>query len=174
MFVNGVGGVSTPISPGGQLPLMFPPQGGRVAFVGVRATNIDPCGVTLVGALRDKISNQTRFEARTVNLTPRGNGFAESNENDISSFANIPLCPNQWSDTDLEAAIYELEVQVKDRRGKQVITKLDVQPACLEQDRLVECRCMCDSDYVLGQVCEDTTTSTSSSASASSSSGGSQ
>lgn len=175
VFVNGPGGVDTPVGPGGELPLMFPPQGGRVAFVGVRATNVDPCGVVLTGALRDKRTNQTRFEARTVNLRPTGDGHAASTAGDISTYANLPLCPNQWSDTDLFASTYTLEVEMKDRRGKRATASFDVMPKCAEEDRLVECLCLCDADYVLGMPCEGgTTTSSSASSSTASSSGSGQ
>src|SRR6185437_13326487 len=46
-------GGDVPIKDGDDLDVLFPPQGGRVAFVGVRATNVDGCGIQVTGVLRD-------------------------------------------------------------------------------------------------------------------------
>ena len=87
---------------GDPLPLLFPPQGGRVSFVGVRAKNIDPCGVQLSGALRDEATMQVRLDARTVNLVPHDDGWATTGPpTQISSYSNIPTCPNQWASKDI-------------------------------------------------------------------------
>lgn len=59
--------VSQPLLDGGGLPLMFPPQGGRVAFAGLQARNVD-AQARLSGLVRDLASGQIRLETRTVNL----------------------------------------------------------------------------------------------------------
>src|SRR5438093_634381 len=41
VIVLGADGTSSTLSDGGTAPLMYPPQGGRVIFAGVRAANID-------------------------------------------------------------------------------------------------------------------------------------
>ena len=51
---------AVPLADGGPLAILQPPQGGRVVFVGVRATNVDGCGLQLTGALRDETSRQVR------------------------------------------------------------------------------------------------------------------
>src|SRR5258706_2042323 len=87
---------------GDALPLLFPPQGGRVSFVGVRARNLDPCGVQLSGAIRDETTMQTRLDARTVNLVPHDDGWATTRPpTQISSYSNVPMCPNQCASKDI-------------------------------------------------------------------------
>jgi len=98
--VLGTNGVSTPVQSGGTVPLVTPPQGGRVIFLGVRATNVDPCAVKITGAIRDPATKQVRVDARTVNLSPSGDGYGVSVDSSISSFANVPVCPNEWASTD--------------------------------------------------------------------------
>lgn len=147
------------LSPGSPLPLIFPPQGGRVAFVGVRAKNLDGCGVTLVGSVRDGKTGQVRLDGRTVNLNRTSEGFGatalpgQSLDSAISNYSNIPLCPNQWSDTNVYGTQYELTVSLKDRTGKRGTKTLRVVPTCGEPARLSECLCICRGGYMLGETC---------------------
>jgi hypothetical protein len=133
--------------------LAFPPQGGRVIFAGVRATNLDPCGVELGGALRDETTQQVRLDTRTVNLRPGGDGWGASDPTDISTFANVPVCPNEWSKTNLYGTEYQLELTVTDRAGRTVTLKLPVTPECSEPVSAAVCRCICMGGYVLGESC---------------------
>ena len=147
--------VATEVTDGSVVPLIFPPQGGRVIFAGARVKNIDACGVTLTGALRDLSTMQVRVDARTVNLVATADGYAESDPTDISSFSNIPVCPNQWATADIFEVEYELEIVVVDRGGRSVSKKLHVTPQCAEPEREAECRCICKGGYILGEVCMD-------------------
>jgi hypothetical protein len=140
---------------GSSVALMFPPQGGRVVFAGVRARNVDPCAVRIAGALRDTSSQQVRIENRIVNLEPTDDGWARSDPEDISSFANIAACPNQWSDRDLFDTPYELTISLTDRDKRKITKVLQVIPRCAEPEREIECRCTCGSDYLLGAMCVD-------------------
>jgi hypothetical protein len=144
------------VTDGGAVPMMFPPQGGRVIFVGVRAFNIDPCQVHLSGALRDPHSQQVRLDARTVNLRVTDGGSAISVDTNITTYANIPVCPNQWSDTDLYGNPYTLEMSLKDRAGRSLTQTLTVVPYCAEPANEADCRCMCRGGYMLGQTCGTT------------------
>jgi hypothetical protein len=138
---------------GDPVTLAFPPQGGRVIFAGVRATNLDPCGVQLAGVVRDEASMQVRLDSRTVNLKPTGDGWAESDPADISSFANIPVCPNEWSKTNLFGTTYGLEMTLTERSGRTESLTMKVVPACDEPAHEAECLCICQGGYVLGQSC---------------------
>jgi hypothetical protein len=150
-------GTSQPIDDGADVALVFPPQGGRVIFVGARATNVDPCYVKLTGALRNTTTDAVRVDVRTVNLTPTGDGkHGAPNDTDISSFANVPTCPNQWSSIDLYDQTYQLELTMEDRQGKKATKTIHVVPRCAEPDREVECRCICKAGYILGQPCTST------------------
>jgi hypothetical protein len=152
-------GTDAPLTDGGDLGLIFPPQGGRVAFVGVRATNIDPCSVQLTGAVRDEPTQQVRVDARTVNLIAGGDGWGTSAppSQTISAardtYANVPLCPNQWASTDVFDHEFQLEVTLLDRRKHTMTKTIKVTPRCSEPSRVVECRCLCKLGYVLGEAC---------------------
>lgn len=146
-----------PIVDGGDIDLIFPPQGGRVLFVGVRATDVDPCGVKLTGALRDTSTGQVRLDTRTVNLRADGSGYGASTPGDIASYANVPICPNQWTALDAYGSSFELEVSLSDARDRTVTKKLQVTPRCAEPANEAECLCICQGGYVLGQQCTDPT-----------------
>jgi hypothetical protein len=124
-----------------------------VIFAGVRATNLDPCGVQLAGVVRDETSMQVRLDSRTVNLKPTGDGWGQSDPADISTFANIPVCPNEWSKTNLFGTTYGLEVTLTERSGRTEDLTLKVVPACNEPAHEAECLCLCQGGYVLGQSC---------------------
>jgi hypothetical protein len=154
VIARGADGVSTPIEDGSPVALIFPPQGGRVIFAGVRATNIDACGATLTGVLRDPQNNKICIDFRTVNLEPSADGWGGSVDSDISTFANIPVCPNQWSSKDAFAGEYELEVIVKDRDDRGLKKMVHVKPACAEPENESQCLCICKQGYVLGESCD--------------------
>ncbi len=148
-----------PLAEGGDLALVFPPQGGRVAFVGARATNLDPCGVQLKGALRDLGNQSPRVDARTVNLNPTGDGWGTtapatpSVSAALASYSNVSACPNQWASTDVFDHEFQLEVTLTDRRKRTMTKTIKVTPRCNEAVRVVECKCLCKVNYVLGEAC---------------------
>jgi hypothetical protein len=158
-------GTDVPIVDGDDLAIVFPPQGGRVAFVGVRALNLDGCGVQVTGALRDLGSRQVRLDGRTLNLQKQADGWGttgtgtSANLEDsaaIGDYSNIPSCPNQWADVDVFDQPFELEVIVQDRRKKKASKVIRVTPRCAEPGaKEAACRCLCKHGYQLGQVCGD-------------------
>ncbi len=156
---------SAPVAEGDSVALLFPPQGGRVIFAGVRARNIDPCSIQLTGALRDLDTSQLRVDARTINLEERTDGWGSSSDADVASFANVPICPNQWSKTDIYGTKYQLEITITDRAKHKVTKTVGVIPACAEPENAAECACICKGGYVLGETCEGTTTTSSGSSS---------
>ena len=147
-------GTSSEIQDGSTVTLTFPPQGGRVLFIGVRANNINPCAVQLSGALRDLTSKEVRLDSRTVNLIKASDGFGTSADNDISTFANVAVCANEWSAVDLYGQPYDLIVSVTDFTGRMASKTVRVTPQCAEPGRVAECMCICKAGYVLGQACE--------------------
>jgi hypothetical protein len=146
------------LNDGDSVPLTIPPQGGQVVFIGVRATNLDSCGVQLTGALRDEASQQVRFDQRTVNLIPGGDGWGSTGpigmpiSGTASNFANIPACPNEWSSSDVDGHAYALEVTVQDAGGRTLEQTIHVTPVCEASD-LANCECICARGYVLGGAC---------------------
>jgi hypothetical protein len=144
--------VGSALSDGGGIELVFPPQGGRVVFAGVRVKNFDACRVQLTGSLRDTASNKIVFDSRTVNLAPRDGGeWVGSVDDDISTFANIPVCPNQWASVDGFGVPMQLELELRARDGQLLERVIDVVPFCAAGDD--ECLCQCKEGYVLGEVC---------------------
>ena len=156
-------GTDVPLADGDDLAVIFPPQGGRVAFVGIRAINLDACGVQITGALRDTTTMQLRADGRTLNLDREPDGWGTSGHGTtakieesalIGNYSNIPLCPNQWASTNVYDTTFELEVLVQDRGKRQVSKTIKVTPRCAEPgDKEVSCRCLCKKDYVLGEAC---------------------
>ena len=156
-------GSDIPLRDGDDLAVIFPPQGGRVAFVGIRALNLDACGVQITGALRDITTAQIRADGRTLNLDREPDGWGTSGHGTtakieesalIGNYSNIPLCPNQWASKDVYDQTFEVEVLVQDRGKRQVSKKIRVTPRCAEPGaKEVACRCLCKKDYVLGEVC---------------------
>jgi hypothetical protein len=148
---------TVPVTDGGSITLMLPPQGGRVLFVGARATNVDGCGLQLTGALRDETTHQVRVDSRTVNLIPTGDGWGATGVGSVSesiaNFSNITVCPNQWSMMDVFGHAYGLEVTVVDRGGRTATGHVQVTPYCGEPANAAECMCICAAGYVLGQAC---------------------
>ena len=57
-----------PVTDGGSLPLIVPPQGGEVLIVGVRALNIDGCPLTMSTSLALPNGVVAAFERRPVTL----------------------------------------------------------------------------------------------------------
>jgi len=149
----GPNGKLKPLEDGSDVTLMLPPQGGRVVFAGVRALNLNPCAVRLSGALRDPVSKQASPESRIINLQIAPDGYAQSDIGDISTFANISACPNQWSEQDLMDAPYELTVSLTDKDDRKTTKVLQVTPRCNEPGQIGGCVCQCDSDYLLGMMC---------------------
>lgn len=145
---------------GDSVPMLLPPQGGRVIFVGVHATNVDGCELQLTGALRDSTTNEVRVDSRTVNLVPTGDGYGVSGLPDasvstaVASFANVAVCPNEWSPTNIYGTVYGLEVTIQDREGRQLTKKIQVTPECGQPENLAECLCICKGGYILGEACD--------------------
>lgn len=156
-------GTDVPLKDGDDLAVLFPPQGGRVAFVGVRATNIDGCGVQVIGALRDPLSQQVRVDGRTLNFrrdadgwgsTGRGTTTNIEDSDAIGDYSNVPLCPNQWADQDVFDKPFKVEVKITDKRKKTAFASVTVTPRCAEPGmKEVACKCLCRRGYVLGEAC---------------------
>jgi hypothetical protein len=147
-----------PAVDGGSVALMAPPQGGFVIYAGVRAKNVDRCGLQLTGALRDPVTNQVRPEMRTIDLTPTSDGWGVSSTGpanlNLSNFSNLPACPNNWSTADVFGQSYELEVAIEDKGGRSASQTLVVTPYC-DPAATALCMCRCAAGYVLGEPCSD-------------------
>jgi hypothetical protein len=136
------------VTSGDSVPLVLPSQGGRIILAGVRATNVDPCFASIAGTIRDLTTGQVRTDQRTINLDVGADGWGQSRG--FSSFANVPVCPNQWSQTDIFGNEYELSVTVTDRLGHTGSALRHVVPACPSGS---ECTCICQAGFNLDKGC---------------------
>jgi hypothetical protein len=153
LTILGVDDTSTPVNAGDPVPIIKPPQGGRVIFVGARARNIDACGVKLTGSLRyDAMA--VRIDSRTVNLKPTDDGWVTSVDSDISTFANVPVCHNQWTPVDIFGNEFDLSLTIVDKTGRTVKQTVSITPTCAEPENLAECECICKGGYMLGEMCD--------------------
>ena len=100
------------------------------------------------------VSGQVRLETRTVNLRVLDGGVASSVDTNIATWANIPLCHNQWTPRDIYGSPFELELTYTDRGGRVLTQAMLVTPYCAEPRYDAECRCICRGGYMLGEVCE--------------------
>jgi len=147
------------LSDGDPVAMIAPPQGGRVVFVGVHATNLDACAVQLTGALRDLTTDAVTVDSRTINLVPTGDGYGVSGtastavSSAIANFSNVPVCPNEWASQNVYGVTYGLEVTVQDHGGRQLTKTIQVTPQCAEPSNMAECLCICEKGYVLGEAC---------------------
>lgn len=144
-----------PLADGATVPLVFPPQGGRVIFIGVRATNLSPCGAKLTGAARDLTTGQIRFDARPLNLAVGPDGKGGSIAGDLSSFSNVPICPNQWASTNAFDETFGIEIQLQDRDGKKAEITLQAKLSCAEPANEEGCKCICKEGYTTDQICNE-------------------
>jgi len=143
------------IEDGGTIALEVPPQGGLVAFAGLRARNVDLCGASVQAALRDPCTGRVvGYELRPVAWRIAEDGFAEpAQPAEISDFANIPACPNAAISHDVDGHPLTLEVRLYETSGRTTEVTLTVTPQCPAEGDY--CRCICDSDYDLGADCPD-------------------
>lgn len=135
-----------------EVPLIQPPQGGKVIFVGVRAKNLNGCGLTLATALCEPDSGEVvSLERRPVTLEPTGDGWmAPQRPTEASNYSNLPACPRADLARPIEGEVYELRVSVTDVGGRRAERTLRVVPMCGESDRLELCQCECSKDFRLG------------------------
>jgi hypothetical protein len=69
----------------------------------------------------------------------------------LTTFGNLPVCPQLTATRDLHDVPYIIKVSVEDADGQKATASLTVVPTCpVEASR---CTCECDRDYVVGNEC---------------------
>lgn len=137
------------------VPLLQPPQGGRVMFIGVRARNLDGCPVTITAALFDTCSEDViALERRPIRLEPTADGWLEPLQpHEISNYSNLPACPRAGLTRDVHGEPYRLLVSIEDKDGRRVEATRIIVPTCAGLFAET-CPCECSRDYILGEACE--------------------
>jgi hypothetical protein len=137
-----------------EVPLIQPPQGGKVLFLGVRARNLDGCGLTLATALVEPDGTVVSLERRPVTLEANAEGWMEPQRpSEASNYSNLPACPRADLARSIEGEVYELRVNITDSAGRKAERSLRIVPMCGEPGLLELCHCECSKDYRLGGGC---------------------
>jgi hypothetical protein len=147
MLVDATEGVS--------VPLVFPPQGGFVMFVGARVKNLDPATVTVMASLRDDMNSPVlTLEMRPVQLAVGSDGWAmPADPANTFDWANLPSCPLSGATRDVYDQSYVLRVAATDGSGATAEAKLTIVPTCEAGSNGDNCRCQCKLGYSLGDPC---------------------
>lgn len=151
-----VAGEMAPLADGGDVPLILPPQGGKVFLVGVRARNLDVCSVRISAAVIDDCGGRVvARDGRPVFLVPDADGWAVPRQpHELSDYANVPACPSFGTDRDVNGEKYRLVLSIVDGGGRTVDLERQVVPICAEPQFAAQCECECDRSYILGRACE--------------------
>jgi hypothetical protein len=131
------------------VPLIAPPQGGWIVLLGVRAKNLDGCQAVLTTALVDACDEQIiQIDRRPTRLEMDADGWGVST---VTSFGNLPVCPQLTAARDLERVPYIVRVSIEDADGQKAAGSITVVPTCLDSGS--RCACECNLDYVVGAEC---------------------
>jgi hypothetical protein len=146
-------GIAAPLEDGAELPLVNPPQGGKILLVGVRVKNVDLCQATVQVAMKDLVTGRVAgIERRPVAWRIADDGFAEpSQPHEISDYANVPVCPNANIAQDIDGNPWQLEVRFYDRDQHATEQLLTVTPSCADDVDPALCMCECAMD--VGATC---------------------
>lgn len=137
-----------------RVPLQAPPQGGWIVLLGARARNIDGCRVALKTVLVDACTNAViKLDDRPTLLEIGSDGWGTSS---LTTFGNLPVCPQATATRDLHDVPYVVTVILEDADGKRAEAQRTIVPTCPPSTPL--CNCQCARDYVIGSECGTTTT----------------
>jgi hypothetical protein len=146
-------GTFVPLTEDAPLPIVVPPQSGQFVLPGVRAHNMQTCGVQLTMGLRDECTGTfIGSEGRPVNLVvldgaDAADGAGPADPTQISNFANVAVCPNNSSSRNVQDERYMLEAVAIDRDGRTATAKVHVIPYCADPSALAVCQCTCTRGY---------------------------
>ncbi len=145
---------------GQEVPMILPPQGGKVILIGARVKNMDLCSLQANGGMFDGCQTPPRIigrEGRGLQMKINEDlGMAEPDRPEtLNNYVNIPLCPNFTAVRDADGEPFNLEIRFSDRAQRSLILKATVTPVCAEPEQLARCTCECDVDFSFERVCED-------------------
>jgi hypothetical protein len=163
---------------GGDVPMILPPQGGKVMLIGVRARNVTQ-QLQINAGIRDfcterfihREGRSVRLVEGTPLLAPLGGlpeagapgprerpidvwGYPEFSA-DLLNYANIPVCPTFTSLRDGDDQPYALELRATEQRrpgeerARSHVLTATIVPVCAQPEIEEDCRCECDADFVL-------------------------
>jgi hypothetical protein len=148
--------VADPVSEGATIPVIEPPQGGKVVIAGARVRNIVNKGVKLSGWLRDPASERVYgLVIQPVRLDLGSDGWLSPRDPaSIDNYANISACPMANLPRDVHGEPWVLGIRVEDCAGRSAERQITVTPTCAPPDPLrcipevsTSCECECDMNY---------------------------
>jgi hypothetical protein len=140
------------VAPGGTLPLMPPPQGGYVVYVGAKMKNVNGC-VEFAGRFRNPVTKEEQgFDGRSSRLIPMADGYGWPDVADNGNVSNINPCPD-YGPRDVHGNTWDLEVTVTDIDRRRVVLSAPTKLACQHAEPALQsdCICTCSANYVLGK-----------------------
>jgi pimeloyl-ACP methyl ester carboxylesterase len=141
-------------APGARVPLIQPPQGTWIVFLGARARNLDGCRVDLTTSFRDGAGGPiVKVDRRPTQLDDTGDGWAITRS---TLAGNLQICPQLTATRDLHDEPYEITVTLEDAYGQRASRSIGIVPVCPDPDATGRCLCECDRDYVVGGACPGT------------------
>lgn len=152
-----------PLVDGDFVDLVRPIQGGHVLFIGALVRNPADGDGTVLGELRQVGADGAAgpvivYDERTAahealpagTPAPSGQTGWRQVTPDISSVANIPVCPD-FLDYDLVDATVFVRIRFKDSRGREGFADRKVKTRCAQTDAMERslCRCECAAKYTI-------------------------
>lgn len=133
------------------VPLIQPPQGGWIAMLGARATNIDGCRVDLTTSFSDTVGGPVvKVDRRPTTLVADESGRGVTT---VTGIGNLPFCPQLTAERDLHGEPYVITVALEDGYGQAAQQSMTIVPVCPDPDPTGRCLCECSKDYVVGGAC---------------------
>lgn len=143
------------IDDGDRIPLIDPPQGGKVMIVGVRARNMDGCPMEIGTLIRDPGSlSIAAAEIRPISMVEVDGWLEPLFPAEIANYGNLPACPAFGAMRDINDQPWDLGVRAIDKDMRRAEVTRHITPFCAETEVLEACDCECDDDYRLGVACE--------------------
>jgi hypothetical protein len=154
LFTDGSSRAWLELTAGMELPLLRPPQGGFVAFVGMRARNVSACRAEVSGRFLDATTREElaidKAGLTTTHLIKGSDGWLRPDAASISAFPNIAPCPN-FKPAPVEGVTVLLDLSLIDLGGRRAALEIPVVPTCAPGVDEEICRCQCQPSFMLGR-----------------------
>jgi hypothetical protein len=134
---------------GDAIPLLPPPQGGFVLFVGAKLRNVDACQVSQTAELRDPATGAALpgVDHRLGDLELQPDGwYWPTPARVLQVTPNIDACPN-FLPRGVASQPALLDLHVVDRGGRSATLTRSVVPTCPDGELKAFCECACGPDY---------------------------
>jgi hypothetical protein len=143
---------------GQTLPLILPPQGGKIVLLGARLRNIGCTLTVTAGAFDDCKGVFLGIDGRPLQLVWNdATGWAEPAFPDtLNNYGNVAMCFNNNSGRDTNDEEYRFDVRIEDVDDPSRTLTLSgrATPVCAEDAFADDCDCECDVDFSFDKSCD--------------------